>query len=85
MRGRLFLGGVTGETPVSDALDVLTVVLMDTPGDALKKWRTGLDRAVAAARARGAVVSGGKPDRASWGLAPGQVEAQRRFMNRMGG
>jgi hypothetical protein len=89
MRGRLFLAGVDGQTPVSDVLDVLTVIVVDTPGEALGKWRSGLDRAAAVARAdatraRGTVPSGGRPDRATWGLAPDQIAATERFMTTMG-
>lgn len=86
MRGRLFIAGVGPDTPLGDALDVLTVIVMDTPGEALKKWRTGIDRVVAAAqiRASAAKSATGKPDRATWGLAPGQIEQTRRFMANMG-
>lgn len=88
MRGRLFMTGVDDRTPVSDVLDVLTVVVMDTPGEALGKWRTGLDRAVAVARAatakaRGPVAT--RLDRATWGLQPDQIESTKRFMASMGG
>lgn len=88
MRGRLFLAGVDDLTPISDVLDVLTVVVMDCPGEALQKWRTGLDRAVAAARAatareRGPVAT--RMDRATWGLQPDQIEATKQFMKTMGG
>lgn len=86
IRGRLFIAGVDARTPASDALDVLTVVVMDTPGEALGKWRTGIDRAAfaakaAAARARTPVGTPGpaRYDRSTWGLAPEQVEATRRF------
>lgn len=86
MRGRLFIAGVDGLTPVSDVLDVLTVVVMDTPGEALGKWRTGIDRAafVAQAAASRSRTPAGTPaaaryDRSTWGLAPEQIEATRRF------
>jgi hypothetical protein len=86
MRGRLFIAGVDARTPVSDALDVLTVVVMDTPGEALKKWRSGIERAaftakaaVARTRAPAGAATAGRYDRSSWGLAPEQIEATRRF------
>lgn len=87
MRGRLFLAGVRGRTPISDVLDVLTVIVMDTPGEALAKWRSGLDRAVSATRARNQTPPPGNNtvgSRATWGLEPGQIEAHSRFMSSMG-
>lgn len=65
--------------------DVLTVIAMDCPGEVLGKWRTGLDRAVATAQAQTQVATVGRPDRATWGLQPGQIEAHRRFLQRGGG
>lgn len=88
MRGRLFLAGVDDLTPISDVLDVLTVVVMDCPGEALQKWRTGLDRAAAVARAATAKAQGpvaARLDRATWGLQPDQIESAKRFMVSMGG
>jgi hypothetical protein len=89
MRGRLFIAGVDARTPVSDVLDVLTVVVMDTPGEALGKWRSGIERAAFAAKAAAArtrapagpagAATAGRYDRSSWGLAPEQIEATRRF------
>lgn len=86
MRGRLFIAGVDALTPVSDVLDVLTVVVMDTPGEALGKWRSGIERAAYTAKAVAARTRGpaGAPaparyDRSTWGLAPEQIEATRRF------
>jgi hypothetical protein len=91
MRGRLFMAGVDNLTPASDALDVLTVVVMDTPGEALGKWRTGIERAAFAAKAAAsrAQMPTGAPaaaryDRATWGLAPEQLAASRRFHATMG-
>lgn len=66
---------------MSAALDVLTVIVMDTPVKALGEWRRNLDRAALAAR----IAAGHKPDRASWGMQPDQVEQQRRFLAQMGG
>ncbi len=87
MRGQLFIAGVRDNTPVGAVLDVLTVAVMAAPGEALKKWRTGLDRAVAAAAYRATrtqPVAQQRLDRATWGLQPGQVEQQRAFLNGMG-
>jgi hypothetical protein len=89
MRGRLWMAGVRAKTPISDVLDVLTVIVMDTPGDALAKWRSGLDRAGAAVMARSRVTVSDEESRqrmrATWGLQPHQIEAHRRFHQRMGG
>jgi hypothetical protein len=92
MRGRLFLAGVDNLTPITDVLDVLTVVVMETPGEALGKWRTGLDRAASAAKAaamRGRGPAGApaatRPDRATWGLEPHQIAATQRFHATMEG
>lgn len=86
MRGRLFLAGVDEDTPVGDVLDVLTVVVMDCPGEALQKWRSGLDRAISVATAREPRATERRAlDRASWGLQPDQIESTRRFMSSMGG
>jgi hypothetical protein len=62
------------------------VIVMDTPGEALAKWRTGLDRATAVATVRERREPAQRvTDRASWGLAPDQIESTRRFMSTMGG
>lgn len=84
MRGRLFVSGVDDNTPLSDVLDVLTVIVMDTPGEALGKWRSGLDRAgftaeAAASRTSAGASTASRYDRSTWGLTPEQVEATRRF------
>jgi hypothetical protein len=86
MRGRLFLAGVDDRTPITDVCDVLTVVVMDTPGEALGKWRAGLDRAATTARAaamRSAAPAAAQAvraaTRASWGLSPEQIASTQRF------
>lgn len=87
------MAGIRDRTPISTVLDVLTVIVVDTPGDALKKWRAGMDRAGAALRARqnqqADHVVDPEADRAAmrkqWGLLPGQVEAHRRFLDNMTG
>lgn len=66
-------------TSLRTVLDVLTVILMDTPGEALKRWRDGMDRAAMVAQARA-----GRIDRANWGLQPHQIEQQQRFMQTFG-
>lgn len=81
IRGRLLIAGVTGNTPVCDALDVVTVIVMDCPGEELRKWRTGMDRAILTAQTK----AGRVPDRATWGLAPDQIEQTRAVLSRMGG
>jgi hypothetical protein len=83
MRGRLIMAGVGPKTPISDALDVLTVIVMDTPGEALQKWRTGM-----VARAQTTVADSAeayRQMRATWGLQPHQIEAHKKFHQRMGG
>lgn len=86
------MAGIDDRTPIDVVLDVLTVVVMDTPGQELKKWRAGMDRAGAAVVARQAR----EPDRivdptdresmrANWGLLPGQLESHRRFLETMTG
>lgn len=88
MRGRLFLGGVKGKTSIGDVLDCLAVFVMDTPGEQLQKWRTGLDRAVAQATTRltpDEAVPAQKADiRARWGLEPHQIAETERFMSNFG-
>lgn len=90
MRGRLFMAGVQHGTALTDALDVLTVLMVDTPGDTLKKWRDGMDRALAvdtaqAPRTTGeGAAEGRRALRESWGLLPGQVEQHARFLARTG-
>lgn len=78
-RGRLLMAGVTGGTDVSDALDVLTVVMLEIPEKQLREWRQAMDRADAVARART-----GKFDRSTWGLQPHQVEQQRAALRTLG-
>ena len=71
VRGKLFMAGVDVQTPVTTALDVLTVVLMEVPVDDLRKWRQELDRALWRVR---------PPDRGTWGLLPEHVAAQERLI-----
>lgn len=71
MRGKLFMAGVDDRTPISAALDVVQVIVMEIPGDELKKWRRELDRALWRVR---------PPDRETWGLLPEHVAAQERLI-----
>lgn len=73
------MAGVGPRTDLSDALDVLTVVMLEVPEEHLRKWRQGLDRARVAAQAKA-----GTFDRSTWGLAPEQIEQQRRAMEQLG-
>lgn len=66
LRGRLWMAGVRDHTPVRTALDVLEVVSMDTPSEALTKRRRELDIHLNTHRARS-----GRIDRDTWGLPPG--------------
>jgi hypothetical protein len=84
------MAGIQHETALTDVLDVLTVLVIETPGDALKQWRDGMDRAMAVDAAR--VARAAETDaearrrmRASWGLLPGQIEQHAKFLARMGG
>lgn len=61
------------------ALDVLTVALIEAPGERLKAFRDGMDRETTTSQVRS-----GRIDRATWGLAPHQIEQQRRFMQTFG-
>jgi hypothetical protein len=70
LRGRLWIAGIRDATSLVTALDVLEVILMDTPQEALAEKRRSLDVAVAVAEARAGIV-----DRASWGLSPEQQAA----------
>lgn len=87
MRGRLLIAGIGPRSTISDTLDVLTVILMDTPGEQLEKWRDGLDRAalksVPTQTAESPVARG--IDRAGWGTTPDQIAATQRFHTQMGG
>lgn len=65
LRGRLWMAGIRRNTPLSVALDVLDVVMMDTPVEALTKRRQSLEIEMAVARARA-----GRVDRDSWGVPP---------------
>lgn len=81
VRGRLVMAGLGGHAPVGDVLDVLTVIVMETPGEALGKWRDGIDRVVARARhASASTAAPSTPDRATWGLLPDQAAATQRLM-----
>ena len=65
VRGRLYMVGIRPDTPLIDTLDVLDVVAMETPYEALKQRheRMGMALSVAAARA-------GRVDRNTWGMPP---------------
>lgn len=73
------MAGVGPDTGCGDALDVLTVLMLEIPTQQLRKWRAGIDRAVTAAQ-----VQAGRFDRRTWGLAPHQVEQQRLAMRTLG-
>jgi hypothetical protein len=70
LRGRLWIAGVRDRTTLVTVLDVLEVILMDTPQEALAEKRRSLDVAVSVAEARAGMV-----DRDSWGLSPEQQAA----------
>lgn len=70
LRGRLAMAGVTAESPIADVLDVLTVLVVEVPKEALTDWRSKLERALWRVR---------PPDRASWGLAPEHQQQMGRL------
>jgi hypothetical protein len=81
------IAGIKPRTAITDVLDVLAVITMDCPGEALQKWRAGMDRALATTRVQRVVdpALAKQADRASWGLRPDQIAAQRAFIAQMGG
>ncbi|MDN5931178.1 MAG: hypothetical protein L0I24_08960 [Pseudonocardia sp.] len=72
VRGKLWMGGVTHNTPIGVALDVLQVAIMDVPVEELEKWRRQFNHQVWRVR---------PPDRSTWGL----VGDQRAQMGRLAG
>lgn len=69
--------GVDDDTPLSELCDALVYVLAEgAPNDQLQTLRRNID--IASWRVQ-------PPDRATWGLAPGQREAQERLMRTAGG
>lgn len=66
------MAGVGPTTGIGDALDVLTVIMLEVPQQQLTKWRQAMDRADVAAKAKA-----GKLDRSTWGMAPHQIEQQK--------
>lgn len=73
------MAGVVATTPISDVLDVLTVIMLEIPEQQLRKWRTAMDRADVVAKAKA-----GKLDRSTWGLQPHQIEQQRAALRTLG-
>ena len=63
IRGRLWMAGIRDTTSLRIALDVLEVVSIDTPADALTKRRHRLDIHLATAQAQA-----GRVDRDAWGV-----------------
>lgn len=63
LRGRLWMAGVRGDTPLPVALDVIEAVSMDCPAEALRTRRRKLDIQLAIAQAQS-----GRVDRDSWGV-----------------
>lgn len=65
------MAGVDGATPIRTAMDCLTVIVMEVPGDQLKKWRTELDAALHRVQ---------PPSRETWGTLPEQQAGMLRLM-----
>ena len=73
------MAGVAPTTPLSDVLDMLTVIMLEVPKKPLRIWREELDRADLVAKAKA-----GKLDRSTWGLQPHQIEQQRAALRTLG-
>lgn len=73
------MAGVVATTPISDVLDLLTVIMLEIPQEQLRTWRSAMDRAALVADAKA-----GKLDRSTWGLRPHQIEQQRAAMRTLG-
>lgn len=71
LRGRLHMAGIGADSPLSAAVDVLQVLILEIPREALDKWRRELDIAVWKVR---------PPDRSTWGLRPDQQAATERLI-----
>lgn len=82
LRGKAYTAGVRVDTPIGDALDVLTVLEIDgVPGEQMDKWRQNMNMAVNA-RPKTTPAAPGRPpepDRETWGLLPGQREQTSRL------
>jgi hypothetical protein len=83
----MFLAGIRDRTALTDVLDIITVILMECPGETLRTFRSGLDRALTAAAVHAHRDHHGDPAalRATWGLQPHQIEAHRRFHQQLSG
>lgn len=69
--------GVVDDSPLDEVCDALIFVLAEgAPSEQLKSLRHNID--IASWRVA-------PPDRSTWGLAPGQREAQERLMRTAGG
>lgn len=73
------MAGVVATAPLSDVLDMLTVIMLEVPQEQLRKWRSAMDRADMVAKAKS-----GNLDRATWGLQPHQIEQQRAALRTLG-
>jgi hypothetical protein len=81
LRGKAHLGGLRDDTPLSLACDIILALEVDgIPGEQLKKWRSAMDRQLMV-RASKPGPSG--PDRATWGLQPGQAQAMGKLTSGM--
>lgn len=81
LRGKAFLAGLHGDAPLDVACDVLVALEVDgVPGDQIKSWRQAMDRQLMVRAAKTAAAgSPAGPDRATWGLQPGQAEAMGKL------
>lgn len=79
MRGRLLMAGIGPAADVNDALDVLTVIMLEIPQEPLRRWRAAMDRAAVVAKAKAGTL-----DRSTWGLQPHQIEQQKAALRTLG-
>lgn len=71
LRGKAFMAGVRGDTPLRDACDVYLVLEIEgVPGSEMKDWRGRLDRQL---------TKNTPIDRDSWGVAPAQLREMSRL------
>lgn len=73
LRGKAFMAGVRGDTPLRDACDVYLVLEIEgVPGSEMKDWRGRLDRQLL--KNTPAAIS-----RETWGASPEQMRAMSRL------
>jgi hypothetical protein len=74
VRGRMHMAGIRHDTDARVALDVLTVIALEVPRQALQQLRTNVERAS---------WDIAEPDRETWGLLPQHQAAMARQLDLM--